>query len=223
MFIFVKRIKIELSQLYFIMRKLIEKLLELWELVRPRGGWRFPAAIVAGAFVGLFIYTFFTSRAYSYLSDNPRTCVNCHIMSPYYATWSHSSHGRNTTCVDCHIAHNNIINHYYVKAVSGLRHVVVFTGRGEVNALETSNLSKKVIMNNCIRCHTQLNQDFVKTGHQDYHTTKANNGHACWDCHREVPHTRGRSEVATPHALVPMPDTTVPDWLNAAMKKKQVK
>ena len=205
------------------MRKLFKKLLELWEMVRPRGGWRYPAIIVAGAFVGLFIYTFFTSRAYSYLSDNPRTCVNCHIMSPYYATWSHSSHGRNTTCVDCHIANDNIINHYYVKAVSGLRHVAVFTARGEVNALESSNLSKKVIMNNCIRCHTQLNQDFVKTGHESYHVAKANNGHACWDCHRDVPHTRSRSEVATPHALVPMPDTTVPDWLNEAMKKKQVK
>ena len=45
-------------------------------------------------------------------------------------------------------------------------------------------------------------------------------GHACWDCHRDVPHTRSRSEVSTPNAPVPMPDTNVPDWLNTAMEGK---
>lgn len=199
------------------------KLKRIWDEIRPRGGWRYPAIIITGAFVGLFIYTFFTSRAYSYLSDNPRTCVNCHLMSPYYATWSHSSHSRNTTCVDCHVPHNNIFNKYYFKAKDGLRHSAVFTIRGEQTALQAIPASSQVIMNNCIRCHTQLNQEFVKTGHMDWKETKANNGHACWDCHRETAHTRSRSEVSTPNALVPMPDTKVPDWLNEAMSKKQVK
>lgn len=27
--------------------------------IKPRGGWRYPAIIISGAFVGLFAYTFF--------------------------------------------------------------------------------------------------------------------------------------------------------------------
>ncbi|NLD22450.1 MAG: cytochrome c nitrite reductase small subunit [Bacteroidales bacterium] len=200
----------------------MRKLRKIWEAIKPRGGWRYPAIIITGAFVGLFIYTFFHSRAYSYLSDNPRTCVNCHLMSPYYATWTHSSHGRNTTCVDCHVPHNNIFNKYYFKAKDGLRHSAVFTMRAEKTALQAIPASSQVIMNNCIRCHEQLNTEFVKTGRMDFKEMKKHGGQACWDCHREVPHTRSRSEVSTPNALVPMPDTTVPDWLNDAMKKKHL-
>ncbi|NLX80236.1 MAG: cytochrome c nitrite reductase small subunit [Proteiniphilum sp.] len=200
----------------------MSKLKRIWEEVKPRGGWRYPAIIIIGAFVGLFIYTFFHSRAYSYLSDNPRTCVNCHLMSPYYATWSHSSHGRNTTCSDCHVPQDNIFSKYYFKAKDGLRHSTVFTMRAEQTALQAIPASSQVIMNNCIRCHEQLNQEFVNTGRMDFKEMKKNNGHACWDCHRDVPHTRSRSEVSTPNALVPMPDTTVPDWLNDAMSQKHL-
>ncbi len=200
----------------------MRKLKRIWEEVKPRGGWRYPAIIITGAFVGLFIYSFTVSRAYSYLSDNPRTCVNCHLMSPYYATWTHSSHGRNTTCIDCHVPHNNIFNKYFFKAKDGLRHSAVFTIRGEKTALQAIPASSQVIMNNCIRCHEQLNTEFVKTGRMDFKEMKKNNGHACWDCHRDVPHTRSRSEVSTPNAIVPMPDTTVPDWLSDAMKKKHL-
>ena len=50
-----------------------------------------------GGVCGLGAYTAFASRAWSYLSDDPSGCVNCHIMAPYYATWNHSSHSRNAT------------------------------------------------------------------------------------------------------------------------------
>jgi len=47
------------------------------------------------------------------------------------------------------------------------------------------------------------------------------NGKACWDCHREVPHTRGRSETSTPNALVPMPESNLPGWLTNLVSKEQ--
>ena len=94
--------------------------------------------------------------------------------------------------------------------------------RAEQTALQAIPASSQVIMNNCIRCHEQLNQEFVNTGRMNFKEMKKNNGHACWDCHRDVPHTRSRSEVSTPNALVPMPDTTVPDWLNDAMSQKHL-
>lgn len=37
---------------------------------------------------GLFAYLL---RMHTYIiGDDPAACVNCHIMTPYYATWSHS-------------------------------------------------------------------------------------------------------------------------------------
>ena len=195
------------------------KLQNLWDEIKPRGGWRYPAFIIGGAFTGLFLYSFYASRAYSYLSDDPKTCVNCHIMAPYYATWAHSSHGRDATCNDCHVPHNNIVNKYYFKAKDGLRHAAVFTMRKEAQALQTIDASSQVIMDNCIRCHTQLNTEFVTTGRMGFKDLKEMNGMACWDCHRDVPHTRSRSLSSTPNALVPMPQSNVPQWLDEMVGK----
>ncbi len=201
----------------------MDKLKGIWNVIKPQGGWKYPAIIISGSFVGLFIYAFFASRAYSYLSDDPSACVNCHIMSPYYATWSHSSHGRNTTCNDCHVPHNNVVNKYFFKAKDGLRHAAVFTIRGEDQALIAIDASSRVIMDNCIRCHQQLNTEFVKTGRMAFKDIKEMNGNACWDCHRDVPHTRSRSLSSTPYARAPMPDTNVPVWLKNQRNKKNNK
>lgn len=195
------------------------KLYHFWQEIKPRGGWRYPAIFISGAFIGLFLYTFIASRAYSYLSDEPATCVNCHVMTPYYATWSHSSHGTNATCNDCHVPHENVIKKYAFKAMDGLRHSYVFTVKGEPQAMQAIEGSSQVIMNNCIRCHTQLNTEFVNTGRMDFKTTMAEGGKACWDCHRDVPHTRSRSESSTPNAIVPLPESVVPDWLTKLTDK----
>ena len=186
--------------------------------ILPKGGWKIPAIIIAGAFVGLFIYAFTVSRSYSYLSDKPEVCVNCHIMGPYYSTWFHSSHGRDATCNDCHVPHNNIVNKYYFKAKDGLRHAAIFTLRAEPQSIIALDASSEVIMDNCIRCHTQLNQEFVKTGRMGFKDTKELKGNACWDCHRDVPHTRSRSLSATSNQLVPMSETNVPKWLENLTK-----
>lgn len=36
------------------------------------------------------------------VSSQPKFCGSCHIMEPYYDSWTESSH-RNIACVDCHI------------------------------------------------------------------------------------------------------------------------
>jgi nitrite reductase (cytochrome; ammonia-forming) len=57
-----------------------------------------------GIIVGLSGLFFYLLRMQTYIvGDDPKACINCHIMSPYYATWSHSSHARNATCNDCHM------------------------------------------------------------------------------------------------------------------------
>ena len=178
-----------------------------------------PIIIVGGIISGLLCYTVYMSRAFSYLSDDPSACVNCHIMTPYYQTWMHSSHAQWANCNDCHVPHNNVINKYAFKAQDGLYHAAVFTMRAEPQAIRAKQASSQVIMNNCIRCHTQLNTEFVNTGMIDYVQAQNGAGKACWDCHTQVPHGKQSSLNLTPNApTTPLPKSPVPDWLKKAME-----
>lgn len=179
-----------------------------------------PLFIVGGLIAGLGIYTVYMSRAYSYLSDDPAACINCHIMTPYYQSWNHSSHAQWATCNDCHVPHDNVVNQYAFKAKDGLYHAAVFTMRGEPQVIRPREESYGVIMNNCIRCHTQLNTEFVKTGMITYCEAKEGKGKACWDCHTQVPHTKIGSLSSSPNAIVPLPASPVPNWLKKSMKNK---
>lgn len=179
-----------------------------------------PIFIIGGVLAGLLGYTFYMSRAYSYLSDDPSACVNCHIMTPYYQSWNHSSHAQRATCNDCHVPHNNAFMKYAFKAKDGLYHAAVFTLNKEPQVIRPRKESYEVIMNNCIRCHTELNTEFVKTGMITYTETQQGKGKTCWDCHTEVPHTKVSNLSASPNAIVPLPASPVPKWLHRRMNKK---
>lgn len=189
------------------------KIREIMDALLPTRRARLFAVIAAGVVCGLGAYTVLASRAWSYLSDDPSGCVNCHIMAPYYATWNHSSHSRNATCNDCHVPHQNLAKKWIFKGMDGLRHAAVFTMRGEPQVIQALDGSAEVIMDNCIRCHTQLNTEFVNTGRIDHEMALAGDGKACWDCHRDVPHGGTNSLSSTPNALVPYPKTNTPQWL----------
>ena len=55
--------------------------------------------------------------------------------------------------------------------------------------------------------------ELVKTGRIDYMMSEVGKGKACWDCHRDVPHGGKNSLSSTPAAIVPLPDSPVPEWL----------
>ena len=112
-------------------KKFIDRLL-------PSRKWKITAILLLGVIVGLGALTVYESRMHSYMSDDPATCVNCHIMGPFYATWQHSSHGRITVCNDCHVPHDNVFREYYFHAKDGMRHSAVFTLRGEPQAFQGS-------------------------------------------------------------------------------------
>ncbi|MBR1551476.1 MAG: cytochrome c nitrite reductase small subunit [Muribaculaceae bacterium] len=173
------------------------------------------AIVLCGIIAGTAAYFAYTLRFHSYLGDDPSACVNCHIMTPYYATWSHSSHGRDATCNDCHVPHQNMARKYLFKGTDGMKHVAYFVTHSERDAIMAEDASAQVIMDNCIRCHTQLNQEFVKTGRIDYMLAKQGEGMACWDCHRNVPHGGMNSLSGTPGAesQTPLPPSPVPSWM----------
>ena len=177
--------------------------------------------VCAGIVVGLGALFLYLLRAHSYIADDPSACVNCHIMTPYYASWSHSSHGRDATCNDCHVPHQNLAMKYGFKAMDGMKHVAYFVTNSERQSIMAEDMSASVIMDNCIRCHTQLNQKFVKTGRLGFMKAKRGEGKACWDCHRNVPHGGMNSLSSTPNAegVTPLPSSPVPEWLQKLMKE----
>lgn len=192
------------------MKKLINVLI-------PPQQWRMPVVILLGAFAGLAVYGAYSSRALSYLSDSPETCVNCHIMAPQYATWTHSSHREVATCNDCHVPQDNIFRTYYFKAMDGARHATMFTLRLEPQNIFIHQAGINVVQENCVRCHSTLITDSKLLTQTDSFHHKFED-RLCWDCHREVPHGRVKSLSSTPYARVPLPSSPVPEWLKKFTK-----
>jgi nitrate/TMAO reductase-like tetraheme cytochrome c subunit len=62
--------------------------------IRLRG-----VGLAGGLVLGLGIVAMGTAME---VSSRPTFCGSCHVMTPYYESWKHSSH-RNVACVDCHI------------------------------------------------------------------------------------------------------------------------
>lgn len=179
----------------------------------PPDNWRLPAIILSGSIVGILILLVYSSRAHSYLSDDPETCINCHVMYPQYATWMHSSHRAAATCNDCHVPHDNVFRTYYFKAMDGLRHATIFTARAEPQVIQIKQAGINVVQENCIRCHRNLIDmvNIVRVTGENY---KEGAGFRCWDCHRETPHGTVNSLAATPYSLVPRMESIIPDWMN---------
>ena len=134
------------------------------------------------------VYTLYASRAWTYLSDDPATCVNCHIMGPYYATWNHSSHSRNATCNDCHVPHENMVKKWMFKGMDGMKHVGAFLAKSEPQAIQAEEASAQVIMNNCIRCHTQTDQRVCGCRQDRLHDDPHRRRKGMLGLHRDVPH-----------------------------------
>nr|HPI71133.1 cytochrome c nitrite reductase small subunit [Tenuifilaceae bacterium] len=171
---------------------------KLITLLTPPDQWKFPVIIVLGIFFGLGVYSFHISRAPSYLSDKPETCINCHIMAPEYSTWNHSAHREYTNCNDCHVPHNNLASHYFFKAMDGLRHATVFTLRGEPQVIKIKEAGTKAVHNNCIRCHEDVIVD-SKLMRPEYSHNQLRKERKCWECHRETPHGKVKGLSSTPN------------------------
>ncbi len=191
-------------------------------ILTPPDNWKLPVTIMLAVFLGFSAYAVYISKFTSYLGEDPKTCVNCHIMAPQYATWSRSSHFLNASCNDCHVPHNNLLNKYYFKAKDGMRHASIFTFRGEPQVIQIKEVSKKVVQQNCERCHEHLlNNDKVESVIKNKYKKEEESERYCWECHREVPHGKVNSLSSTPYARVPMLDSPVPVWLKELIKKEK--
>ncbi|MFA6469184.1 MAG: cytochrome c nitrite reductase small subunit [Bacteroidota bacterium] len=193
-------------------------IITLFKAFVPPRRWRFPVVIAVGTLSGLGFLTLYVGNATSYLSDDPRACMNCHVMAPQFATWERSSHVRVTVCNDCHVPHNNVFNKYLFKAMDGTRHSFMFTFRMEPQVIHIHDAGAAVVQQNCIRCHSSLTQN-VKERFVTLDEQKHDGGKLCWECHRETPHGRVNSLASVPYARVPIPSEVTPGWMRKYLKE----
>ena len=156
--------------------------------------------IIAG---GLFLYTVYASQMLSYLSSDPKACINCHTMNSAYATWEKSSHHEAAKCIDCHLPVGDTIAKYKAKAIDGWNHSVAFTLNTYKNNIHISEDGANRVQANCVRCHTSIDNT-LKSNASNYHSGE-NKGleteRKCWECHKYVPHGKVRSLTSTPYNL----------------------
>lgn len=194
------------------MKTITTTLLRLFEALLPPRPWRLPVLLTLAVLTGLGGVTLYVGNATSYLSDDPKACMNCHVMAPQYATWERGSHARVAVCNDCHVPHDNPVRKYAFKAMDGTRHSFMFTFRMEPQVIRIHDAGTAVVQENCIRCHTaQVRNVRERTVTLD--AQKHGGGKLCWECHRETPHGRVSSLSSAPYARVPIPTTVVPEWL----------
>lgn len=208
------------------MKHLKEKKKKPW--FWPSKKWEVPAVIVFASMIGLGIFTLKVSNATSYLSDDPQTCVNCHVMTPHYMTWNKSSHREIAHCNDCHVPHDNVANKYFFKAKDGLYHAYVFTTRQEPQVIKAKPASVAVIQNNCVRCHMDQVTDPKASTFVANHIQNRTD-RTCWECHNEVPHGKVKSLASVGYQIEPIKEYSdnnkgiIPAWLKSAVKSEENK
>ncbi len=191
---------------------MIRRVLDLLMLAAVPRRLRIACFVGLGMCLGLAAYVARVSEAASYLSDRPEACINCHIMVPEYASWQHSSHARVATCNDCHVPHSSIFAKYYYKAKDGSRHSFLFTLRRERQVIFAIPESRRVIQENCVRCH----QTVLEASRVHLRTDRA-----CVECHREVPHGPQHSLSSAPNAAVPPLGSSVRPLLDRSRNKTE--
>jgi cytochrome c nitrite reductase small subunit len=186
----------------------------LLKYIIPPPQWRFTVVILLGIIVGLGIHILNISNAVSYLSDDPQTCVNCHVMYPEYASWEKGSHGRVTNCNDCHVPQDNVIRKYMFKASDGLRHASMFTFRMEPQVIRIKDAGRDVVQENCIRCHANYLHP-VSLRAIGARSINDDTDRLCWDCHRETPHGKVHSLSSSPNIIRPELGPVIPAWIKS--------
>ncbi len=150
----------------------------------------FLAALALGGFAGSGLFTFVDAKGYSYMSDDPSVCVNCHIMREQFDGWQHASHHAQATCNDCHLPHDNMAHKYFVKAANGYHHSKAFTLQNFDEPIRIKPGNAKVLEANCIRCHGDMTGEITAHGTLGVPTdpTQGADLYGCVRCHGEVGH-----------------------------------
>jgi cytochrome c nitrite reductase small subunit len=149
-------------------------------------------ACLAGALGGLGGFTFAYAEGLAYLNNDPKVCVNCHIMNDEYDAWRKGPHHAAATCHDCHLPQEFVAKNI-AEARNGYNHSTGFTfqpaspdrpGARQFfhEPIRIKDMNSQILQDNCLRCHGNLVAEVVRG------STWADNAIRCVHCHASVGH-----------------------------------
>lgn len=155
--------------------------------------WAIVTMALVGAAVGLGAFTFVYAKGYSYLTNDPAACANCHVMREHYAAWAKASHRSVAGCNDCHTPHA-LVPKYVTKAKNGFWHSFYFTtGRfPEPIGINAGNL--RITEHACRECHREITSAIdhgeaaERSAPAGRDSTRADAPSGCIRCHPYVGH-----------------------------------
>lgn len=156
-------------------------------VLRPRRGalpgpaslWTLLALLV-GLAAGVGGYTLVYAEGFSYMSSDPKVCVNCHIMQPQYDSWQKSSHHAVAGCVDCHLPHD-FVGKWTAKALNGFNHSAAFTAQNFPEPITITPRNARILQESCLGCHAAI-------VHEAVYTAGRSEEISCVHCHQSVGH-----------------------------------
>lgn len=139
-------------------------------------------AVLVGLTIGIGGYTFVYAKGYSYLTNDPAACANCHIMRDHYVAWTRASHRSVAVCNDCHTP-PGLVPKYMTKAQNGFWHSFYFTTGRYPDPLQITPRNQDVLERACRKCHTELTDPIDPA-----HAASGARGLRCTRCHHDVGH-----------------------------------
>ena len=144
--------------------------------------WLIGIAVILGITVGVGTYTFAYARGYSYLTNDPQACANCHIMRGHYDAWTRASHRAVAVCNDCHTP-PGLVPKYVTKAQNGFWHSFYFTTGRFPDPIRITPRNQQVTEMACRKCHAEITSAIDPA-----HTINPAGGLSCTKCHNDVGH-----------------------------------
>ena len=140
------------------------------------------AAVLIGAVVGIGAYTFVYAKGYSYLTNDPSACANCHVMRDHFNAWTRGSHRSVAVCNDCHTP-PGLVPKYLTKARNGFWHSFYFTTGHYPDPLRITPRNHEVTELTCRKCHEDLTSSI-----DPLHDSPRAGALQCTKCHNDVGH-----------------------------------
>lgn len=135
--------------------------------------------VALGILIGLGGFTFVYARGTSYLSNDPETCINCHVMRDQFEAWNTSSHRNVAVCNDCHTPHD-FLGKWITKGINGFNHGLAFTTGNYPEVIHIREHNAEIVQENCLGCHqTLVSQVYGEHSDAD---------RRCVECHGNVGH-----------------------------------
>ena len=145
-------------------------------------GWRAVVmCVLLGGILGMGGYTFWYAEGLSYFSNDPKSCVKCHVMREHYDNWQRASHHAHAKCNDCHLPHDTF-GKLLAKAENGWCHSKAFTLQDFPETIRIKPKNSRILQANCVRCHQDLVGDLI------HHGALGDDSNTCVRCHSAVGH-----------------------------------